>query len=165
MLDPTIKSYPMSKGKGEPQQVGRGAKLHLESNPIPTRGAWRAQTIPSALQEAPERLKQTCLLWVSCRGTDEQWPAAGAGALDRADLSVAKALLEDVTINPTVEPPKLTEDWGNRLLKAQTKPCAHQDPGERSSDPLKTDPALPMNVQESLAEAWINGGLLQGQGY
>ena len=111
--------------------------MHLESNPIPTRGAWRAQTIPCALQEAPERLRQTCLLGVSCRGTDEQWPAAGAGALDRADLSVAKAVLEDVTINPTIEPPKLTQDWGNRLLKAQTKLCAHQDPGERSSDPTR----------------------------
>ena len=31
--------------------------------------------------------------------------------------------------------------------------------------PHKTDPDLPMSAQESLAEAWIGGGLLQGQEY
>ena len=29
--------------------------------------------------------------------------------------------------------------------------------------PQKTDPDLPVSVQESLAEAWVGGGLLQGQ--
>ena len=28
--------------------------------------------------------------------------------------------------------------------------------------PQETDPDLPMNVQDSLAEAWFGGGLLQG---
>ena len=32
---------------------------------------------------------------------------------------------------------ELPQDWGNRLLGAQTKPCAHQDPEERSSDPTR----------------------------
>ena len=40
----------------------------------------------------------------------------------------------------------------------------HQDPGERSSDPKETDPDLPMSVQESLVEAWVGGGLLNGGG-
>ena len=30
--------------------------------------------------------------------------------------------------------------------------------------PKKTDSDLPVNVQESLMEAWVGGGLLQGQG-
>ena len=46
-----------------PRKTVGGAKLHLESNPIPTRNAWRAQTKPCAYQEAPQRLSQTCL-WV-----------------------------------------------------------------------------------------------------
>ena len=29
---------------------------------------------------------------------------------------------------------ELPEDWENRLLEGTTKPCAHRDPGERSSD-------------------------------
>ena len=28
--------------------------------------------------------------------------------------------------------------------------------------PQETDPDLPVSVQESLAEAWVGGGLLQG---
>ena len=40
MLDPTKIKYPMSKVKGEnPSKIVGGAKLHLESNPIPTRDA------------------------------------------------------------------------------------------------------------------------------
>ena len=52
-----------------------------------------------------------------------------------------------------------TDSW-----RAGTKPCAHQDPGERSSDPQETDPDLPVSVQESPAEAWVNSGLPWGRG-
>ena len=30
---------------------------------------------------------------------------------------------------------ELPQDWGNRILEGTNKPCAHQDSGERSSDP------------------------------
>ena len=43
---------------------------------------------------------------------------------------------------------------GNRdSWRAQTKPCMHQDRGERSSYPHKTEPDLPANVRESPPEA------------
>ena len=32
---------------------------------------------------------------------------------------------------------ELPLDWGNRLLEAQKTPCAHQEPGESSSDPTR----------------------------
>ena len=38
-----------------------GAKSQLESNPIPARNTWRAQTKPCAHQETLQRLSQTCL--------------------------------------------------------------------------------------------------------
>ena len=31
--------------------------------------------------------------------------------------------------------------------------------------PQETEPDLPVNVQESPAEAWVDSGLLQGQGH
>ena len=31
--------------------------------------------------------------------------------------------------------------------------------------PQETDPGLPVSVQESPAEAWVDSGLLQGQGH
>ena len=53
---------------------------------------------------------------VSCVGTGQQWPAAGAGALGAADLGMAKALLQEVAINSTIEPPELTQDLGKQTL-------------------------------------------------
>ena len=38
---------------------------------------------------------------------------------------------------PTIEPPELTKDWETDSWQAQTEPCVHQDPGERSSDPTR----------------------------
>ena len=37
---------------------------------------------------------------------------------------------------------ELPQDWGRRLLEGTRKPCAHQDPGERSSDPITDRPRL-----------------------
>ena len=58
---------------------------------------------------------------VSCGGMGEHWPATGAGVLGAAELGMAKALLEEVAINSTVELPELTQDWGNRLLEGTNK--------------------------------------------
>ena len=44
-----------------------------------------------------------------------------AGALGAADLGMAEALLEEVTINPTIAPSELTQDWGNRLLESTNR--------------------------------------------
>ena len=38
-----------------------------------------------------------------------------------ADLGMTEALLEEVAINPTLEPPELTEDWGNRHLEGTNR--------------------------------------------
>ena len=65
MLDPTKKRYPTFKGiLGTywcPKKMVGGAKLYLESNPIPVRDTRKAQTKPCAHQETPQRLSQTCL--------------------------------------------------------------------------------------------------------
>ena len=42
-----------------------------------------------------------------------------------------------VTINSTTELPELIQDWETDSWRAQTEPCVHQDPGERSSDPTR----------------------------
>ena len=37
---------------------------------------------------------------------------------------------------------EVTQAWETDSRRAQTKPCAHQDPGERSSDPTRDCPRL-----------------------
>ena len=53
-----------------------------------------------------------------------------------ADLGMTEALLEEVTVNPTLELPELTEDWGNRLLEGTNRTLCALEPGERSSVPI-----------------------------
>ena len=50
----------------------------------------------------------------------QQWTATEAGALGAVGLGMAYALLE-VAVNPTIELPELTQDWGNRLLEDTNK--------------------------------------------
>ena len=67
-----------------------------------------------AFAQPTETETELCLS-VSCGGTGQQWPATGAGALGAADLGMALALSEEVAINPTTEPPGLTQDWETAL--------------------------------------------------
>ena len=42
--------------------------------------------------------------------------------------SACRGPLEEVTINPTREPPELTQDWENRLLKGTNKALCTPEP-------------------------------------
>ena len=70
-------------------------------------------------------------LSVSCGGNSQQWTAAGPGALGAADIGMAQALFEEVNINPTIEPPELTQYWGNRQLEGKNKILYTQGPRRR----------------------------------
>ena len=101
------------------------------------------QTLCTPGPRDPTETETELCLSVSCGGTGQQWPVVGAGALGAVDLGMARALLEEVTINPTIEPPEFTQDWETDSLRAQTKPCVHQDTKERSSDPTRDCSRLP----------------------
>ena len=71
--------------------------------------------------------------------------------------------------NPSKEPSELTEDFGNRLLEGTKKKPVHQvctRSQEKGAVTLKeTDPVLPVSVQESQAEVWVSGGLIEGRSH
>ena len=71
-------------------------------------------------RESTETETELCLN-VSFRGMGQQWAAVGAGALGAADLGMASTLFKEVAINPTIELPELTQDWGNRLLEGTNR--------------------------------------------
>ena len=92
------------------------------------------------------------------------WTAAGSGALGAVDLGMAYALLEEVTIVPTIEPPELIQDYGN-ILGGHKRNLVHTRTQEEGAvTPQETDPYLPVSVRESPAEAWVGSSLLQGRG-
>ena len=74
------KKIPHVQGqRRSPSKIVGRAKIHLESNPIPTRDAQRAQTKP-CVRGRPHRdwtRHDFECLSVSCRGTGQQWPARG----------------------------------------------------------------------------------------
>ena len=51
-----------------------------------------------------------------------------------------EVLLEEVAINLTIEPPELTQDWGNRLLEGTNRSLC--TPG----DTTETEPDLSLSV-------------------
>ena len=60
---PPKKDMPGPTARKSPNKKVGGAKLHLESNPIPARDTWRAQTKPCVHKdpETPQRFSQTRL--------------------------------------------------------------------------------------------------------
>ena len=68
-------------------------------------------------------------------------------------------------MNPTIEPPELTQEWGNRLLEGTDRTFVRTRTQEKGAvTPHETDPDLPVNVQESRPDAWVSSGQLQGWG-
>ena len=68
-------------------------------------------------------------------------------------------------MNPTIEPPELTQDWGNRLLEGTNRILCTRTQEKGVVTPQETDPDLPVSVQESPVEVWVGSGLLQGRGH
>ena len=95
----------------------------------------------------------------------QQWTAVWAGPLGAVDLGMAQALLEEGTIKPTIEPPELTQDWGNRILEGTNRTLCTRTQEKGALTLQDTDPDLPVNGQESPAEMWVGGGLLPGWGH
>ena len=59
-----------------------GANSHLESNPIPTRDAQRAQTnLACTRTQGPTETETELCVNISCGGTCWQWSAAGTEVL------------------------------------------------------------------------------------
>ena len=65
-----------------------GANSPLESNPIPTRDAKRAQTNCTPGPRDPTETETELCLSISCGGMGQQWTAPGSGALGAADLGM-----------------------------------------------------------------------------
>ena len=85
------KKMPHIQGqRRSPSKMVGGEKSCLESNPILSRDAWRAETKSCAhYTQRPHRdwARPTLgCLSISCGGTGQRWPAAGAVALAAADL-------------------------------------------------------------------------------
>ena len=81
---------PCPRAKEKPQQDGRRGKIAfgIKSNICQRRLEGSNKSCAHQDPKIPQRLTELCLS-VSCRGTGQQWPATGAGALGAIDLGMA----------------------------------------------------------------------------
>ena len=133
---PPRKDNPYPRAKEKPQQDGRRGKIMFRIKPH-TRQRLQGgseKTLCTPGPRDPTETEPELCLSVSCGGTDQQWTAAGAGALGAVDLGMAQALLEEVTITPPENHQNLHRTEETDSWRAQTKLCVYQDPRERSND-------------------------------
>ena len=133
-----VRRYPMSKGKGEAPARTGGASSHLESNPKPARDVQKAQTnlVCTRTQRRPRNWDRTvfgCLL--RRYGSAVPGPRGRGSGCSRPGYGIT--LLEEGAINPTIEPPELTQDLGNRLLEGTNKTLYVPGPRRKEQWPHK----------------------------
>ena len=85
-------------------------------------------------------------LSVTCGGTGQQWTATGTRALGGADLGVAYALLEEVTINPHRAARTYTELGKQTLAGHNWNFVCTRTEEKGAVIPQETDPDLPFSV-------------------
>ena len=144
-----------------------GANSCLESNTVPTRDAWRAQTnLVCTRTQRPHRdwarIVFKCLLWrnrsaVACckdKGSGCSTPGYGISPLVGGRHS------------PHHRAARTYTGLGKQTLGGHRQNLVCTRAQEKGAvTPQETDPGASMSVQQSLAEAWISGGLLQDQGH
>ena len=119
-------------------------KSRLESNPIPARETLRGlkQTLCTPGPETPQRLRQNCV-WVS---TEEVQVSSGLpqgqGIWVQQTWVWHKPSYRRSPLTLPQRRQNLHKTGEKDSFRAQTKPCVHQDPGERSHDPTRDWPRI-----------------------
>ena len=71
--------------------------------------------------------------------------------------------MEEAAINPPHRATRTYTRLGKQTLGGHRQNLVHIRTQEKGAmTPQETDPDLPVSVQESLEEAWVSSGLLQG---
>ena len=154
---PLKKYTPCPWAKENPQQDGRRGEIAFRIKPQTHQSCLEGSNktlcaLGDSTESEPDLFE--CLS-VSCGGTGQQWPDVGTGAWGARDLGMAVALLEAVAIYPTIEPPELTQDWGNRLLEGTNKTFCTPEP----RDPTETVPELCLSVScGGMGQQWPASG-------
>ena len=100
-------------------------------------------------------------LSVSCRGTGQQWSAAGAGLWMQWTWVWHKPSWRRLPLTHHRATRTYT-GLGKQTLGGHKQKLVYTRTQEKGA---VTPQDLFMSVQESLAEAWVDGGLLQGWGH
>ena len=127
----------------KPKKNGRRGEIVFRIKPHTRQRCSESSNIPCAYQnpDTPQRLRQNCV-WVSPEEVQ-----VSSGLLREQGLWVQQTWVwhklswrrSPLTHHRAA---RTYTELGNRLLEGTTEPCAHEDPGQRSSDPTRDSPRL-----------------------
>ena len=143
-----------------------GAKLHLGSNPIPTREAWRVQILfcirtHDTAQTEPDLPLSVWVSPVEVQVSSDL--SQGQGLWVQQTWVWHKTSWRKSPLNPPWSHQNLYRIGATEAWRAEMKSCVHQDQGETSSDPTRDWPRFACECPGVSVEAWVSSGLLQGQ--
>ena len=133
MLDPSKNDTLHPRAKEKPQQVGRRSEITFRIKPHIHQKHSEGSNKTLCTPGDPTETETDLPLSVSCRGTGQQW--AGLWVFQTwvcHKPSWGWSPLTQPMILQNLHRTEETDSW-----RTQTKPCAHQDPGERRSDPTR----------------------------
>ena len=121
------------------------------------------QTLCHQNPQTPQRLRKNCI-WMS---SEEVWVSSGLlqgqGLWVQQTWVCHKPSWRWLPLTPPQSHQNLLRMGETDSWKAQTKPCVHQDSGERSSDPTRDLPRFacecPRVSVRSLGQQWPAAGL------
>ena len=109
----------------------------------------------------PTETETELCLSVSCRGRWAVDYCRGRGS-GCSRPGVAEALLEEVTINRTIQPPGLTQDWGKGLVEGTNRTLCTAEPRRKEQWPHKrltrTCPGMSRSLQWRCGLRWPAAG-------
>ena len=132
------KDIPRPRAKKKQQKEGRRDKIASRIKPYTHQRHLEGSNKPCGHQdpETPQRPSQNCV-WVS---PVEVWVSSGLPQGHGLWVQQTWVWHKPSWRRSPLTPPQSCQnlqDWEINSWRAQTKPCAHQDPGERSSDPTR----------------------------
>ena len=127
-----------------------------------------AAAIKKLQKRERERLSQTCLWVFECLlrryGSAVHCHRGRGSGCSRPGCGISP--LGGVLHQPQHRTTRIYKELGKQTLGGHKQNLVHTRTRKKRAVTLQeTDPNLPVSVRESPVEAWIGGGLLQGQGH
>ena len=158
-------SHPRAKEK--PQQDGRRGKITFRIKPCSHQRRSEGSNKPCAQQdpETPQRLRQNCVWASPVELRVSSGLPQGQGLWVQHTWVWHKPSWRRSPLTPPQSCQNLHRTGETDSWRAQTETCVHQDPGEKSSDPIRDWPRLALQCSGVTGAGVGYGGLLQSWGH
>ena len=164
-ISPEYFTVPHAQGQRSPSKTAGWANCIQNQTPyLPETLRGLKQTLCALEPRHPTETETEVCLSVFCGGMGQQWTTAGAGALLQQSCIWHKPSWRRSPLTPPQSCQNLHRT-GKQTLGGHKQNLVHTRTQEKGAvTPQESDSDFSVSVQESLAEVWVGGALLQGWG-